>query len=85
MATRRDYELMLTYMPVPWMDGVDVSRLTLAQTTGTTVPIVAKMANSVAAKGKHCMDARMTDFIYRPFYPNDMFAMIIKWLTLEKR
>ncbi len=85
MAAKNDYALILMDMQMPRTDGVEATHLIRASATGKQVPIVAMTANVFAGDRKRCMDAGMNDFIAKPFVPEDLFAMILKWLAREKR
>ena len=61
------------------------THLIRASTTGNQVPIVAMTANAFAEDRKRCMDAGMNDFLSKPFIPEDLFVMILKWLERGNR
>jgi len=83
MAAQNDYALILMDMQLPKMDGVAATEVIRRSATGKIVPIVAMTANAFAEDRKRCMDAGMNDFISKPFMPDDLFAMILKWLARE--
>ena len=80
MAARTDYALILMDMQLPTMDGLAATQLIRASATGRQVPIVAMTANAFAEDRQRCMEAGMNDFIAKPFVPETLFAMILKWL-----
>ena len=85
MAAQNDYALIFMDMQLPTMDGVEATRLIRASATGKQLPIVAMTANAFAEDRKRCMDVGMDDFIPKPFVPDELFAMILKWLQRERR
>ncbi len=85
MAKRTDYALILMDMQLPTLDGVSATCLIRASATGRQVPIVAMTANAFAEDRKRCLDAGMNDFISKPFEPDGLFSVILKWLASEER
>ena len=85
MAAGKEYALILMDMQLPTLDGVTATHLIRASATGKQVPIVAMTANAFAEDRQRCLDASMNDFIAKPFVPNELFAMILKWLVRERR
>ena len=85
MAEINDYALILMDMQMPRMDGVNATHLIRASATGKQVPIIAMTANAFAEDRKCCMDAGMNDFIAKPFVPENLFTMILKWLQQVSR
>ncbi len=85
MAARTDYSLILMDMRLPTLDGVSATQLIRATATGRQVPILAMTANAFAEDRRRCMEAGMNDFIAKPFNPEGLFAVILKWLQRESR
>jgi CheY-like chemotaxis protein len=85
MAARGGYALILMDMQMPAMGGVEATRLIRASATGRHTPIVAMTANAFAEDRARCFEAGMNDFIAKPFSPDKLFSMIVKWLAQDKR
>jgi CheY-like chemotaxis protein len=85
MAERNDYELILMDMQLPTIDGVAVTSLIRASELIRQVPIIALTANAFAEDRNRCLNAGMDDFIAKPFVPEELFAMILKWLQRQTR
>ena len=85
MAARKEYALILMDMQLPTLDGVTATHLIRASATGKQVPIVAMTANAFAEDRQRCLDAGMNDFIAKPFVPDELFALTLKWLVRELR
>ena len=85
MAACTDYGLILMDMQMPRMGGVEATRLIRETAKGKQVPIAAMTANAFAEDRKCCIEAGMNDFIAKPFVPDDLFAMILKWLAQDNR
>jgi len=85
MAARNNYALILMDLYMPRMGGVEATQLVRASATGSQVPILSLTANVFAEDRKRCVDAGMNDFLSKPFLPNDLFEMILRWLAREHR
>ncbi|MEI7432176.1 MAG: response regulator, partial [Betaproteobacteria bacterium] len=84
MAESVDYGLILMDMNMPEMDGLDATREIRKQVGRRNVPILAITANSFEEDRRKCADAGMNDFISKPFNPDDLFATLLKWLSMPK-
>ena len=83
MSKQRDYALILMDMQMPNLNGVDATKAIRAIPGRGKTPIVALTANAFTDDRKLCMDAGMNDFVSKPFVPDDLFAMMLKWLRGE--
>ena len=75
-----DYDLLLTDMQMPEMDGLQATRAIRALPQGQALPIIAMTANVFAEDRSHCLDAGMNDFVSKPVSPEALFATLLKWL-----
>ena len=65
---------------MPEMDGLEAARhIRAIDGAASAVPIVALTANAMAADRHKCMAAGMSDFLPKPFEPDDLGAMLGKW------
>jgi len=83
-ATRRasseTYALILMDMQMPKLDGLSATRL-IRQTPGYELtPILAMTANAFTEDRQHCLDAGMNDFLAKPFNPDVLFGILLRWL-----
>ena len=78
----RDYDLVLMDMQMPRMDGLSATRA-IRQSPGrsSAMPIVAMTANVFEDDWRKCMAAGMNDFIAKPFEPERMYGVILRWLA----
>ncbi|HSG23691.1 MAG TPA: response regulator, partial [Azonexus sp.] len=82
MATEQDYDLILMDMQMPIMDGLTATRAIRQSEHGRTVPILAMTANAFSEDRQRCLDAGMNDHVAKPVDPNNLYAMLIKWLPV---
>ena len=83
MAAQTEYALILMDMQMPRMDGVEATRHIRQMAVGEKVPIIAMTANVFVVDRAKCFAAGMNDFIGKPFNPDVMFEIILKWLSKE--
>jgi len=83
LAASADYALILMDMHLPTMDGLEATRQIRQSPTGKQVPIIALTANALAEDRQRCVASGMSDFVGKPFVPEQLFAVILKWLRRE--
>ena len=74
------YDLILMDMQMPVMDGLEAARSIRTLEGQARTPILAMTANAFVDDRKRCLDAGMNDYLPKPFRPNDLFQMLLKWL-----
>ncbi|MDP4028175.1 MAG: response regulator [Gallionella sp.] len=74
-----DGVLMDIQMPV--MDGLSAAREIRKAPRFASLPIIAMTANVMASDREQSLVAGMNDYIAKPFDPNQMVAILAKWIT----
>jgi CheY-like chemotaxis protein len=67
-------------MQMPQMDGLQATRAIRALPGWAHIPILALTANAFDDDRRACIEAGMTDFISKPFDPERLYAVMLRWL-----
>ncbi len=79
----RPYNLLLTDMQMPEMDGYTLAR-TLRE-RGSDMPIVALTAHAMAEDKDKCLDAGCNDYTTKPIDKASLLATCAKWIDRNSR
>jgi CheY-like chemotaxis protein len=74
------FDLILTDVQMPILDGPSAVRLIRTLPNGQTVPIIALTANAFQEDREICLAAGMNDFLTKPYEPNNLLGLLLKWL-----
>ena len=74
------YAAILMDMQMPKLDGVKATQLIRELPGCHETPILAMTANAFSEDKARCLDAGMNDFIAKPFNPETLYAILLKWL-----
>ncbi len=81
MVRGKAYDAILMDVQMPVMDGLAAAQAIRSLPGRAHVPIIAMTANAFTEDRRRCLDAGMDDYIAKPCYPEDLFAMLLKWLA----
>jgi two-component system, sensor histidine kinase and response regulator len=83
MVCSGTYDIVLMDMQMPVMDGVQATLEIRKLGRLNTLPIVAMTANAMEQDRRRCMDAGMNDFVSKPFEPEELWRVLLRW-TLRR-
>jgi len=72
------FDLVLMDVQMPVLDGLEATRR--MRECGIDVPIVALTASAMPHEMKECLAAGMNDYLPKPFNPDDLLAVLCRWL-----
>jgi CheY-like chemotaxis protein len=81
LLIEHNYDLVLTDISMPGMNGIDVARSIRTMTDAKRdIPIIAMTANTNAAAAQRFEAAGMNELLPKPFGKADLQRCIKKWL-----
>ena len=79
-ARETAYAIILMDMQMPNLDGLAATQQIRNFPEHALTPILAMTANAFAEDKVRCLDAGMNDFIAKPFDPETLCSILLKWL-----
>jgi PAS domain S-box-containing protein len=80
-AQRRNYDLILMDLLMPVMDGYEATQQLRMLPNYQKTPIIALTASALHEEKDRAFVAGVTDYITKPFNPNELYEKLIKYLT----
>ncbi|MCD4653692.1 response regulator [bacterium] len=81
---KKKYDMVFMDCQMPEMDGYEATGKIRDQNTGVInpdIPVVAMTAHVMAGDREKCLDAGMDDYLSKPFKPQAISDMILKWCS----
>jgi len=78
------FDLVFMDMQMPVMDGVTATKQIRSMKRFDSLPIVAMTANAMEQDRRKCLDAGMNDFLVKPIDPEDMCAILLRWVRTSR-
>ncbi len=74
------FDLVFMDMQMPVLDGLEATRRIRTRPEWAELPVVAMTANAMAQDRERCIDAGMNDFVAKPIDPDQLWAVLRRWL-----
>jgi PAS domain S-box-containing protein len=84
LAQKNSYAIILMDMQMPKLNGVEATRKIRQLPGYRDTPIIAMTANAFAEDKARCFEAGMSDFLIKPFNPDQLFAILLRSLNRSK-
>ena len=83
LAQRNSYVAIFMDMQMPKMNGLEATKQIRRLSEFRDTPIIAMTANAFAEDKTLCIEAGMNDFLVKPFNPNALFTILLRWLNQQ--
>ncbi len=81
LARKNSYAAIFMDMQMPKLNGVEATRQIRQLPGYRDIPIIAMTANAFAEDKAQCLAAGMSDFLIKPFNPDELFAILLRSLS----
>ena len=81
----RAFDLVLMDLEMPNMSGIEAARRIRARFhDAAEMPIIAITAHAFPEKRREAIEAGMNDLLAKPYLPEQLYAMIAKWCSVDR-
>ena len=84
IANHETFDGILMDVQMPIMDGLSATRKIRESAPSLDLPIIAMTANAMSGDVEKCLAAGMNDHIAKPIDPDNLFAVLAKWIKPTK-
>lgn len=84
LAGNSTFDLILMDIMMPEMDGYETIQRLRAMPEYTQMPIIALTAKAMKEDREKCMEAGASDYIIKPFDPDQLLSLIRVWVYSEE-
>ena len=81
LVRKNIYAAILMDMQMPKLNGLEATRQIRQLPGYRDIPIIAMTANAFAEDKAQCFEAGMTDFLIKPFNPDQLFGILLRALS----
>ncbi|EMR03508.1 PAS domain-containing hybrid sensor histidine kinase/response regulator [Cesiribacter andamanensis] len=81
---KQHYDLVLMDLHMPELDGMQTVKRIRKDLALADLPVIALTANARPGIRQQVIDAGMTDYISKPFEPEDLYRKVLKYLPQAK-
>ncbi len=81
LAGQHNYTAIFMDMQMPNLNGLEATQQIRQLTGYGKTPIIAMTANAFSEDKAQCFTAGMTDFLTKPFNPDELFATLLESLS----
>ncbi len=85
MAQDNSYAVIFMDMQMPNVDGLEATRQIRMLPDYRETPIIAMTANAFSDDKARCLAAGMSDFLIKPFTPDELFATLLRGLDRRNK
>ena len=83
MLEEGQWDALVLDLMLPGVDGLEATRSIRADMN--PVPIVAMTANAFVVDRHACLNAGMDDHLSKPVRPENLYAVLMRWLETQRR
>jgi signal transduction histidine kinase/BarA-like signal transduction histidine kinase len=80
LALSTKYDLILMDLQMPELDGIETTMQLRLHRSAQELPIIAMTANAIQSERERCRQAGMNDFVSKPFRPQTLFDVLMRWI-----
>jgi signal transduction histidine kinase/ActR/RegA family two-component response regulator len=81
LAKKNNYAAIFMDMQMPVLNGVDATQQIRQLPGYQSIPIIAMTANAFAEDKAVCLAAGMSDFLIKPFNPDELYTILLRALS----